>query len=115
MPRYGYLAMLLFTALGSWWLEWAFQLRVLRRLAFTLGTILPVAPFFLLWDWFAIHSGHWHFDFQQMLGVIGPFSIPIEEYLFFIIIPLAIILTYEGVTRLKPRWRDRHLESERES
>lgn len=108
MSRYGYLVMLIFTATGSWWLEWAFKIRVLRRIRFTLMTILPIALFFLIWDWFAIRSDHWDFDYQQMLGITGPFAIPLEEYLFFIIIPLAIILTYEGVTSLKPDWRDRH-------
>jgi hypothetical protein len=44
------------------------------------------------------------------LGLVLVFGLPLEEYLFFIIIPLAIILTYEGVTRLKPQWRDRHHE-----
>ena len=108
MPRYGYLVMLLFTMAGSWWLEWAFKLRVLRRIGFTLMTILPISAFFVLWDWIAIHSGHWDFDYSQTLGLELAFGLPLEEYLFFIIIPLAIILTYEGVTRLKPKWRDRH-------
>ena len=108
MARYGYLVMLLFTMVGSWWLEWAFRIRVLRRIRFTLMTIIPVSIFFLLWDWFAITSEHWNFDYSQMLAITGPFNIPLEEYLFFIVVPLAIILTYEGVTRLKPHWRDRH-------
>lgn len=112
MARYGYLVMLLFTAMGSWWLEWAFKIRVLRRIGLTLMTILPVSAFFLLWDWFAIHSKHWDFDYSQMLGIIGPFNIPIEEFLFFVIVPLAIILTYEGVTRLRPHWRDRQPSKE---
>jgi len=112
MPRYGYLVMLLFTMAGSWWLEWAFRLRVLRRIRFTLLTILPISAFFVLWDWIAINSGHWDFDYTQTLGVTLAFGLPLEEYLFFIIIPLAIILTYEGVTRLKPRWRDRYSEQE---
>ena len=110
MTRFGYLVMLLFTATGSWWIEWAFKVRVLRRLRFTLATILPISLFFLLWDWLAINQGHWHFDYEQMLGITGPFGIPLEEYLFFIVIPLAIILTYEGLTRLLPHWRDRHQE-----
>lgn len=112
MARYGYLVMLLFTATGSWWLEWAFKIRVLRRLRLTLMTILPVSAFFLLWDWFAIYSKHWDFDYSQMLGIIGPFGIPLEEFLFFLIVPLAIILTYEGVTRLRPQWRDRPASEE---
>lgn len=107
MARYGYLVMLLFTATGSWWLEWAFRIRVLRKLRFTLLTILPISVFFLIWDWFAIRSEHWDFDYSQMLRITGPFNIPLEEYLFFLIVPLAIILTYEGVTKLKPHWRDR--------
>ncbi len=110
MPRYGYLVMLLFTMAGSWWLEWAFRLRVLRRIKFTLMTILPISLFFILWDWIAIRSGHWDFDYSQTLGVRLAFGLPLEEYLFFIIIPLAIILTYEGVTRLRPQWRDRYAE-----
>ncbi|MGA1279858.1 MAG: lycopene cyclase domain-containing protein, partial [Candidatus Nanopelagicaceae bacterium] len=107
VPRFGYLAMLLFTATGSWWLEWAFRIRVLRRIRFTLFTIIPVSLFFLMWDWFAIDSEHWDFDYSQMLGITGPFNIPLEEYLFFLVVPLAIILTYEGVSKLKPHWRDR--------
>ncbi len=112
MAQFGYLIMLVFTAAGSWWLEWAFKIRVLRRIRFTLVTILPISLFFLLWDWFAIRSRHWDFDYTQMLGITGPFNIPLEEYLFFIVIPLAIILTYEGVRSLKPHWRDRHQEDE---
>lgn len=107
MSRYGYLVMLLFTATGSWWIEWVFKVRVLRRLRFTLATILPVSLFFILWDWLAINQGHWDFDYDQMLSITGPLGIPLEEYLFFIVIPLAIILTYEGLTSLRPQWRDR--------
>jgi hypothetical protein len=35
-----------------------------------------------------------------MLGIYGPFNIPLEEYLFFFIIPLAALLTLEGVKSL---------------
>ena len=77
-------------------------------LVVTIFIIFPVSIFFLLWDWFAITSEHWDFDYSQMLAITGPFNIPLEEYLFFLVVPLAIILTYEGVTRLKPHWRDRY-------
>jgi lycopene cyclase domain-containing protein len=106
MGQFGYLAMLAFTILGSWWLEWFFKLRVLRSLKFTLTTIAPVALFFLFWDWYAIRADHWNFDFSQMLAIVGPFNIPLEEYLFFIVIPLAVLLTFEGVVKLWPNLRD---------
>lgn len=61
--------------------------------------------FFLAWDAYAIAQGHWFFDREQMLGIYGPFSIPLEEYIFFMVIPMAAIFTIEGVTTVKPHWR----------
>lgn len=97
--------MLGFTIVGSFWLELAFKVQVLARFSRLLRSILPSALLFLSWDAYAIAHGHWTFDFHQMLGVIGPFNIPLEEYLFFIVIPIAAIMTLEGVRRVKPQWR----------
>jgi len=100
LENWSYLAMLLFVVAGSWWLEFAFKIKVLRRPSLALTAIVPVSIFFLIWDAFAINQNHWDFDDNQMLGIYGPFSIPLEEYLFFFIIPLAALLTLEGVKSL---------------
>jgi lycopene cyclase domain-containing protein len=97
LANFSYLAMLLFTVFSSWWLEFAFKIKVLRRPRKLLLSILPVSAFFLVWDAFAIHQKHWTFDSDQILGFYGPLDIPIEEFAFFIIIPIAAILTLEGV------------------
>lgn len=97
--------MLAFTFVGSGWLEIVLKTGVLRRIKRAALSILPVSTLFLLWDAYAISQGHWFFDREQMLGIVGPLNIPLEEYLFFIFIPLAAILTIEGVTRVKPHWR----------
>ena len=97
LENWSYLAMLLFVVAGSWWLEFAFKIRVLRRARLAFSAILPVSLFFLAWDAFAIKQKHWSFDSQQTLGIYGPFEVPLEEYLFFFIIPLAALLTLEGV------------------
>ncbi|NCZ58215.1 MAG: lycopene cyclase domain-containing protein [Actinobacteria bacterium] len=89
--------MLLFVIVGSWWLEFAFKLRVLRRPRILVTAIVPVSIFFLMWDAFAINQNHWTFDSEQILGIFGPLNIPLEEYLFFLIIPMAAVLTLEGV------------------
>jgi hypothetical protein len=39
------------------------------------------------------------------LGIFGPFGIPLEEYLFFIVVPMAALLTIEAVTTVKPHWK----------
>jgi lycopene cyclase domain-containing protein len=95
---WAYLAMLGFVILASWWLEFAFKIRVLRSPKRLGLTLLIAIPAFIVWDAFAIFQGHWFFDYTQMTGVIGPLGVPLEEYLFFIIIPIAAVLTWEGVT-----------------
>lgn len=99
--------MLGFVLIASWWLEFAFRLRVLRNPKKLFTTLALVSPWFVLWDAYAISLGHWFFDRNQMIGIIGPFSIPLEEYLFFILVPIAAVLTLEGVNNLLPtvrRW-----------
>ena len=97
LSNWSYVAMLLFVIVGSWWLEFAFKIKVLRRPRILISAIFPVSVFFLLWDAFAIYQNHWTFDRDQILGIFGPLNIPLEEYLFFFIIPVAAILTLEGV------------------
>jgi len=103
--KFSYLAMLIFTAVASFWLEIAFKVHVLRRMKRVLLSLLPISLGFLIWDAYAIAQGHWYFDKEQVTGVNGPFNIPIEEILFFLIIPIAVLMTLEGVARFKPHWK----------
>ena len=98
------MAMLAFTIAGSFWLEIALKVRVLRRIRRAMTAIAPVALCFLIWDAYAIANKHWFFDKEQIIGVFGPLNIPLEEYLFFIIIPLAAIMTIEAVRAVKKLW-----------
>ncbi len=97
--------MLIFTFCGSAWLEIILKTGVFRRIKRAALSILPISAIFLAWDAYAIAQGHWFFDREQILGIYGPFNIPLEEYLFFIIIPMAALFTIEGVTTVKPHWR----------
>lgn len=97
LGHWSYMAMLGFVVIGSWWLELVFKLRVLRNPKRVIKTLAMVSPGFVIWDWYAISQGHWFFDPELTSGIIGPLGIPLEEYLFFIIIPVAGILTLEGV------------------
>lgn len=97
--------MLIFTLCGSGWLEIVLKTGVLRRFKRVALSICPISLLFLIWDGYAIAQGHWLFDREQIVGIYGPFNIPLEEYLFFIIVPLAAILTLEGIATIKPQWR----------
>ena len=96
--------MLLFTVIGSFWLEVVFKVGVLRRMKRALLSIIPVAITFLAWDYYAVRSGHWFFDKSQVVGIYGPSGIPLEEFLFFFIVPLAGLMTIEAVRAVKKHW-----------
>jgi lycopene cyclase domain-containing protein len=103
--KFGYIAMIAFTVFGSIWLEFVLKVKVLRRYKQAIKAILPISLIFIVWDAYAIASGHWWFDKEQILGIFGPFGIPLEEYLFFTVVPLAAILTIEAVRTVKKHWQ----------
>jgi lycopene cyclase domain-containing protein len=105
MLKFGYLAMLAFTVVGSFWLEIFLKVAVLRRFKRVLMSVIPVAFVFVIWDSYAISRGHWFFDEKQILGIFGPFGIPIEEFGFFLIVPIAAIMTIEAVRSVKKHWQ----------
>lgn len=95
-----YLVVLCGIFLASAWLEVVVRTRVFRRWRRLLlalgGTLVPL----VLWDWYAIANGHWHF--HNMTGVqIG--ILPLEELLFFLVVPFAGILSLEAVRAVR-RW-----------
>ena len=104
MLKLGYVAMLTFTVVGSFWLEIVLKVGVLRRIKQVAAAVLPISALFIAWDIYAVSRGHWFFDKNQVLGIYGPFGIPLEEYLFFIVVPMAAIMTIEAVTTVKKHW-----------
>jgi lycopene cyclase domain-containing protein len=103
--KFGYLAMIAFTIIGSFWLELFLKVGVLKRIKRVVLAVAPISFFFIAWDAYAIRSGHWRFDEEQILGIFGPFCIPLEEYLFFTVVPIAAIMTIEAVRTVKKDWQ----------
>lgn len=97
MEQLAYLGVLLFIVVGSVWLELVLRTRVLRRWRRLLLSVAPVLAVFLIWDAYAIASGHWTFASERTTGIVLPGSIPLEELLFFLVVPLAGVLTLEAV------------------
>jgi lycopene cyclase domain-containing protein len=69
--------------------------------------ILPVAAVFLLWDELAIGAHVWMYNCAYITGANVPFQMPIEEALFFVVIPLCGLLTYNAVSTILERSRRR--------
>ena len=97
MRHFAYVAMLVFCLVGTLPLELVLHVGVYRRVRRLALTIAPVLVVFVAWDLYAISRGHWQFDPAQTLGVVLPGGLPLDELLFFLVIPLAAVLTLESV------------------
>ncbi len=96
MRHLAYAVMLAFCLVGTLPLHRVFRLGLTRQLRRTALSIVPVALVFVAWDVAATRAGHWSFDPAQTLPV-RVLGLPLEELAFFVVVPLAGLLTFEAV------------------
>jgi len=98
-----YLAVLAGCLLGTAPLELVLRTRVYTRWR---RLVLALVPGFLLgaaWDVYAVGRHQWSFDWSYLVGVrLG--GLPLEELLFFVVVPICAVLTLEAVRRCRPNW-----------
>lgn len=103
MRHFAYLFVLAGCLAAALWLEPVLKIRMFRRWRRLLLTLLPVVTIFVLWDLAAIGAGHWRFDRAQITGIVLPGGLPLDEVLFFVVVPVCAILGFEAV-RSVLRW-----------
>lgn len=80
---------------------------VYRQPGRVLRAVVPFAAVFLVWDAIAIAAGIWWYNGKYITGIELPPRIPIEEVLFFLVIPVCGLLTYGAVSTILARSRRR--------
>ncbi|MEO3939117.1 lycopene cyclase domain-containing protein [Dermatophilaceae bacterium Soc4.6] len=96
MRHLAYAAMLAFVLVGTLPLHRVFDLDLAHQVRRVALSVLPVAVVFVGWDVAATAAGHWSFDPAQVLP-LRVLGLPLEELSFFVVVPLAGLLTYEAV------------------
>ncbi len=96
-----YLAVLVACLLGTAPLEIVLHTRVYARPLRLVLTLVPVAAVFVVWDLYAIARHHWYYDRARTTGVRLPGRLPLEELLFFLVVPVCAILTLEAVRAVR--------------
>jgi lycopene cyclase domain-containing protein len=98
--RLTYLAVLAGCLVGTAPLELLLHTRVYARWRRLLLTLLPVFVVFTAWDVLAIRAGQWAYDPRQTTGLhVG--NVPVEELLFFLVIPVCSVLALEAVRAVR--------------
>ena len=105
VDRFQYLLLIAGCALGTLPLELLLGARVYRRPRRLAGALLPVVAVFYGWDVVAIARGHWWFDRRYTTGWLLPGCVPVEELVFFLVIPVCALLAMEAVAIIQTRSR----------
>ena len=108
--HYQYLALMAGCLLITLPLEFAFSAKVYRRPKLLLTAMIPVVIVYAVWDIVGIWRGHWSYNPDYVTGIALPLRMPLEELVFFVVIPICGLLTYEAVGTVFTwvrRWRAR--------
>lgn len=113
--RYQYLLLMAGCLAITLPLEFAFRARVYRRAGALLLSLVPTVVLFSIWDVAGILRDHWSYNPRFVTGVhLG--VMPLEELVFFIVVPVCGLLSYEAVgTCLRWLRRGSHADARREA
>ena len=106
LDPYHYLLLLGACVLITLPLEFFLRARVYRRPLRLLLAMLPMLVIFVSWDILGIVRGHWTYSERFTTGIMLGIM-PVEEFLFFVVVPICGLLSYEGVGYVLGRMRER--------
>ncbi|MGN6753055.1 MAG: lycopene cyclase domain-containing protein [Intrasporangium sp.] len=115
MERYQYLLLMAGCLAVTLPLEFLLHARVYRRPTLLLRALVPVVLVFTAWDLLGIHRGHWSYNPAYVTGVDLPGGMPLEELVFFLVVPICGLLTYEAVGDVLLRVRHRRISAPRQA
>ena len=107
MAQFHYLLVLLFIAACAVGVSLGFRIRITRFWRNFLLTDVSILAIYLMWDYWAIKKENWSFDAEQILGIYLFGNVPIEEVLFFIIVPLMTIIVYVTLIKILSHFKEK--------
>ena len=96
MGSFEYLALLALCLVVTAPLELVLGVRVYRQARRLALTLLCTGAVFVAWDLLGAGLGHWEYVPSRVLPVRIA-GLPLEEYLFFIVVPLCGVMAFEAV------------------
>ena len=96
-----YFSVLFFSFLFPFALSFDKKVAFYKSWKYLFPAISIVALLFIVWDFVFTHYGFWGFTDKYLNGIFL-FNLPLEEVLFFIIIPYCCLLIYEVVKSYLP-------------
>ena len=105
-----YLYLNVLTLLGPLFLSFDKKVAFYKDWKFFILAMLPTSLAYIIWDIIATHTLVWKFNPQYLLG-INIINLPIEEYMFFIVVPYACLFIYACLKAYWPKWHSHNLNN----
>ena len=102
MEKYVYLGVLLFAISYPLAQSFEHRIRYASQWKYLFPGLVLTAAFFIVWDIWFTNLGVWEFNTRYVLGVFY-LDLPIEEWLFFLIVPFSSIFIYEVLIYFFPK------------
>jgi lycopene cyclase domain-containing protein len=100
VAHFHYLLVLAFISFCAVGVNLGFRIRIMGKLRQFLLVDALIMILYLGWDIWAVFKKSWYFDANQIIGWQLFDRLPIEEILFFLIVPLMGVLTYSALLKL---------------
>lgn len=100
MSHLNYLGVLAFIAICAVGVNLGFRIRIFKRWKTFLLADAFIVLVYVSWDIWASQRKAWYFDDRQIVGLKLFGVLPIEELLFFIIVPLIVVLSYLSLMKI---------------
>jgi lycopene cyclase domain-containing protein len=104
--QYTYFIILAASVAGPLTLSFDKRVAFYKKWKYLFPAILFPALFFLVWDELKTRNGVWSFSNEHTVG-LKLFSLPIEEVLFFFIVPYCCVFVYECMRSYFPKIRNK--------
>jgi lycopene cyclase domain-containing protein len=102
MEKYLYLGILLFAISYPLVQSFEHRIRYASQWKYLFPGMLGTAAFFIVWDVWFTNLGVWEFNTRYVLGLFF-LDLPIEEWLFFFIVPFSSVFIYEVLIYFFPK------------
>ncbi len=104
--KYTYLFLDMITIAGPLLLSFDKKVAYYKSWKYFALSMLPVSAFYLLWDVIFTETGIWKFNPDYLLGQ-NIINLPIEEYLFFLVVPYSCLFIYACLKAYFPNLRNK--------
>ncbi len=89
-----YLSILIIIFLLTLFFEFKFRIHLYHSMKERIAVTLTILLFSMLWDYYAVSHSHWVYPGTGIVG-FRLFGLPIEDFLFFLIVPYAVLTVYK--------------------